>query len=164
MATRTRWLSRTWGSLHEPKRVTALVVIVYAVTLILGVSIFQNITVQGVSIFTAVKVTAGVAMVTGGATGVPAAWVGAYWLERLSAIALAGGYTLWGIFIAYLHFSHPSFGLEAPWTTLTATAVVALFALIRFERVKQAPYAAGKGPLLPEVQARQEALTETIPD
>lgn len=162
--TRLNYFARLWATVHEPKKVTALTVAVYGVTLVLGVSIFQNITVQGVSIFTAVKVTAGVAMVTGGATGVPAAWVGAYWLERMSAIALAGGYTLWGIFIAYLHFSHPTFRLETPWTTLTATAVVSLFALIRFERVKLEPYAAGKGPLLPEVEARQEALTETIPD
>lgn len=150
------YLKTVWYTLEEPRVVTALMMTAYTVTAGLGVAIMQGLGGEDTLAAAALRGLVGGLLLFAGFTGFPAAWKGTHWLERLSALAMAGGYGAWAIHLAGSHLNK-GIDLAAPFTTVVAMVVCVIFAVTRFARVVQNPYALGKGPMLPEVEARLQA-------
>lgn len=150
------YLKKVWYTLDEPRIVTALMMAAYAVTAGLGGAIMQGLDGADTLATVALRAMVGGLLLFAGFTGFPAAWKGTQWLERLSALAMAGGYGVWAIHLAGSHLDN-SIDLVAPVTTVSSMVVCVIFAVTRFTRVARNPYALGKGPLLPEVEARLQA-------
>ena len=70
------WLHRVWGTVHEPRAVTAIMVVSYA--LITGVGLATIMEKPQHQWF---HLLFGVFMVVGGCVGVPSAWIGLWWVE-----------------------------------------------------------------------------------
>lgn len=156
LAMTRNYLKSVWYTLEEPRVITALMIAAYAGTAGLGVTIMQGLGGEGTLAVIALRGLVGGLLLFAGFTGFPAAWKGAHWLERLSALATAGGYGAWAIHLAGSHLNK-GIDLAAPVTTVVAMVVCVIFAVTRFARVVQNPYALGKGPMLPEVEARLQA-------
>lgn len=143
-----RWYRRAWGSLHEPRTVTAVMVIAYTLVTLQASMILADDDPHDV----AVLIAAGF-MVAGGVVGVPAAWRGAWWLELGAAGAVMSGF----IFLAALDLAaHPDI---LPGYSELRTALIALFFLSRALRIAPDMYAPGKGPNTPTREAQVRADT-----
>ncbi|MDO4243815.1 MAG: hypothetical protein Q4C85_08690 [Actinomyces sp.] len=81
------WPGRVWDTLHEPRVVTALMIITYLCLVVMGGTILASPRVTPPDV-----VLGCVVLIGGGVLGVPAAWTGAAWLEGpalgLSAVGL----------------------------------------------------------------------------
>ena len=150
------YLKKVWYTLDEPRVVTALMMAAYAVTAGLGGAIMQGLGGEDTLAAVALRGLVGGLLLFAGFTGFPAAWKGTQWLERVSALAMAGGYAAWAIYLAGSHLDD-GIALVAPITTVSSMIVCVIFAMTRFTRVARNPYAIGKGPMLPEVEARLQA-------
>ena len=139
----------SWNSLYEPRWVTALTVLTYLLCGYLGV-----ITITGASL--AYETNAFVSTLTGlfllGAmfVGVPTAWRGVRWLERVAALSMTAGFTVWGVYLLTVHLLPNPWHLTAPETVAIGCLVSAISGLVRLARIIEDPYAPGRGPLLPE--------------
>lgn len=153
------YLKKVWYTLDEPRIVTALMMAAYAVTAGLGGAIMQGCGGADTIATVALRAMVGGLLLFAGFTGFPAAWKGTQWLERLSALAMAGGYGAWGVHLAGSYLDN-SIDLVAPVATVSSMAVCVIFAITRFTRVARNPYALGKGPMLPEVEARLQATLD----
>lgn len=142
---------RIWGTLEEPRWETATYVLAYVVLLAaaVGVIVVPNphpLPRSGVALEIATCVLLGLA----GLVGAPAAWAGSWWAERAAAMAAVGG-TL--VMLVESVILATTFTLAAPSLTVPASLLSLLLFVIRLLRVTTQPYAPGKGPALPEVQA-----------
>ncbi|MFP7697108.1 hypothetical protein [Trueperella sp. LYQ143] len=149
-----------WHTLEEPRAVTAAMVAAYGLTLLVGIDLLLHL--PGVSpVAACLRLMCGLLLVFAGCTGMPSAWRGAYWLERLSALAMAGGLAIWGFRLVTAQlFVHRDLLLHAPLASVCSIFLGVLFGFTRFRRVAHMPYAFGKGPLLPETQARLHVAAE----
>lgn len=156
------YLRTVWSTIHEPRFVTALTILAYVATAALGLVILLGIPAEATASGLIIRGISGGLLVFSGFIGTPMAWTGTQWVERGAALAMVGGYTSWAMHLLGAHFAdHYPFQLSAPTTTTTSMLIVAVFALTRFYRLRENPYAQGKGPLLPEEEAKLAALTLT---
>lgn len=150
---------RLWGSVVEPRTVTMVTVAAYGLTATLGYSLLVAPP-TGHDQDVWLRLACALFLVGGGAVGVPSAWSGAWWLEQSAAVAAGAGMVV-TIFEALA--VHQARGLATPWITILGLVLCALFWTTRFLRVKDLPYAPGKGPLLPEQRAAvAEALERDL--
>lgn len=144
-----RWYRRMWGSLHEPRTVTALMVVAYALIAWTALMILADDDPHDVG----TKVAA-VFMLAGGIVGVPTAWRGAWWLE----LAGAGLATCGLIFLAVIDMAA---GTELlPGYSELRTVLIAILFATRALRIAPELYAPGRGTVTPtrEAQIRAEAM------
>lgn len=133
--------ARIWGTLYEPRVVTAMMVTAYTIAGIIGLTITTSHTPAPHPYEAYTNALLILLLVGGAAVGVPTAWVGAWWMERGAALAVAGGLGMLAIEVAATWESGTA------WVTVCALALAILFMLTRYVRVCQVPYAPGKGPL-----------------
>ena len=150
-----QWFMRTalWRSIEEPRLVTAVMVAMYAAALLAPIAMIQNPAPNPLPrtgwIFTwAGAVFFGI----GGLLGMPSAWTGKWWIERVAAGACLGGSLVMLFEVGILlHPAEPN--LLAPALTLPGSVFSAGLFLTRSLRVRSRPYAPGKGPALPKAEA-----------
>ena len=149
----THHLIRIWQSMEEPRPVTAVIAVIYAVAAFTGSVIAARsewggldtagLTIRGVTVLL---------MIAGGAIGALTSWRGVWWAERACTIAVSGA-------IVILTVTEIQ-GTPGPWARDVFIAVTALgLMLTRWFRVRRAPFAPGKGPLLPGQEAILDATT-----
>lgn len=151
---RAFWV-RLWGSLEEPRKVTALMVFAYAVAV---VSAYMTLAMPNPHPFPwadrLLSVLGAVLMSLGGLVGMPTAWTGKWWIERGAATACLGGVGLSVFEAVVLAWPGPP-ELVAPALTLPAVAFSVLLFAARLLRVTGRPYAPGKGPVTPDDKAAE---------
>ena len=147
------WFQRLWGTMEEPRTITALMVFFYTVAVgaAVGFAIVPTPHPLPHSNFVLQVLAVGL-LGLGGLIGAPTAWLGKWWLERACATACLGGmFVLLFDVAVLLHPQKPN--LAAPVLTLTAV----LFSMglwgTRILRINGQPYAPGRGPETPEMQA-----------
>ena len=159
MTSKERFLTRLWGTIVEPKSVTLLTIIAYALTAMLGYSLILDPP-GGHDQDTWLRAFCAIFLIGGGSVGVPTAWTGSWWLEQAAALSAGAGMI---VTLTEVMAVRQERGLSTPWVTVLALVLCALFWAARYLRVKHLPYAPGKGPLLPEQRvAVQEALAESV--
>ena len=138
-----RLISRIWGSIYEPRSVTATMVVTYVVATLLGLALV--VLPAGIPLGRGgwIQHVAGGFFLTG-LVGAPAAWRGAWWIERAPALACMGGAILSGLLLLAVHPSGDPLVRAITWTGIT---FVTLFFLTRFLRVRTRAHAPGHGPL-----------------
>ena len=144
------WAARVWASVNEPRRVTMTAVMAYAVAVAASVGVVADPTPHPIPGTDAAFIALAAALLgVGGLVGIPTAWAGRWWIERVAAMACLGGSVLF-LFEALTLYAPGGPDLTAPSLTVTSAGWgVALFTS-RLFRVSRRPYAAGKGPSLPE--------------
>lgn len=144
------WAARVWASVNEPRRVTMAVVVAYAVAVVAAVGVVVDPTPHPIPGTDVVFIALAAALLgAGGLVGIPTAWAGRWWIERVAATACLGGALLF-LFEALTLYAPGTPDLGAPNLTVASAGWgVALFTS-RLFRVSRSPYAAGKGPALPE--------------
>jgi hypothetical protein len=149
-----RIVARIWGTLYEPRAVTAVMVTVYGIAVGLGITLLGAPAIIPAAHW--IQIVAGLFYLTG-TIGAPSAWVGAWWLERAITIAMIGGVILSS---GLLLTAHPP-AEPAVWALLLAGIgfVVALF-LTRTLRTWSRPFAPGHGPLSGEEAAAARAALD----
>ena len=143
------WYRHMWGSLHDPRTVTAIMVAAYALVAVQATMILTDNAPHDVA-----SLIAATFMVAGGVVGVPTAWRGAWWLELGAAGAVMSGC----IFLAVLDLTaRPDI---LPGYSELRTVLIALFFVTRALRIAPDMYAPGRGPVTPtrEAQIRAEAM------
>lgn len=146
---------RWWGTLHEPRPVTAATMAAYLMSFAVGVRILMYPANSPTEYDWAVRLFAGVFLVFGGGVGAPAAHMGARWLERSAALSVAAGYVVIAIYAVAIEARTD---LVMPVVTVMAALTTALLALSRFFYVRTTPYAPGKGPLTADVKQQIQAI------
>ena len=147
------WLQRLWGTLEEPRRVTAFMVMAYITAVFAGLSLVLFPNPHPLPYSDGVlQVLGALTLTLGGLVGAPSAWSGRWWLETSAATACLGGSAV-TLFEATVLLApgHPD--LTAPSLTIPAVIFSMLFFASRRERVRRQPYAPGRGPETPEVQS-----------
>ena len=151
------WLMGTamWRSIEEPRLVTVVMVTMYAAALLASAALIRTPAPTPIPhtswIFTWVGA---VFFGIGGLLGMPTAWTGKWWVERVAAGACLGGSIVMLFEVGVLlHPAEPN--LLAPALTLPGSVFSVGLFLTRFFRVRSQPYAPGKGPVLPKVQATE---------
>ena len=147
------WLYTLWGTLEEPRTITALMVFFYTVAVGAAVGLAIVPTPHPLPHTNAVLQVLAVGLLgLGGLIGAPTAWLGKWWLERAGATACLGGMLVLLFDVAVLLYPQEP-NLAAPVLTLTAV----LFSMglwgTRILRINGQPYAPGRGPETPEMQA-----------
>lgn len=146
MARRIRFdaFKAIWGTIREPRALTAAFMSAYALAVIAGFIIVTD----GVNaIATWVSVLCGGLLIVGGTLGIPSAWLGAWHVERGAAIAVTFGH-LTGIIVTVE--AHRNIGLVFFVLTPVLFMTGALMGIVRYIFAISNPYAPGKGPVLPE--------------
>ena len=149
-----RGLRFVWRTVEEPRAVTVIAVLAYAVAVWAGVGLIVDPPAHPLSHADAVLRWFGAAaLITAGVLGAPAAWAGKWWLERVGATAALAGLLVTGFEVAAIAWPGPP-DLYAPGLTVPAAALAILAFAARLSRVVQRPYAPGRGPELPEHKAQ----------
>lgn len=146
---------RLWGTLYEPRPVTAATMAAYTMTFALGVAVLMYSTNPPTEYDWAVRLFAGVFLVFGGGVGVPSAHMGTRWLERSAALSVAAGYVT---IVIYAVAIEARTDLVMPIVTVISALTTALLALARFFYVRTTPYAPGKGPLTADIKQQIQAI------
>ena len=148
-----RLARRVWDTLAEPPRVTACMVVAYAMAVLGGVLVVLHPTPHPLPYTDAPLLWAStLLLVGGGLVGLPTAWWGWWFAERAAALACFGG-TLVMLFETVVLLWPGGPELTAPALTLSAASMACILFLTRWFRTREQPYAPGRGPELPEVQA-----------
>lgn len=142
-----------WKTIEEPRSVTTLAIISYAIVALMGglfamdpIHAAMDVSTPWLLGFTVLL------LVSGGAVGVPAAWRGAWWLERGATVAVGGGVVLLAGNVLALN--------ARVWPLVVVFLSLSLaFLGTRYIRVRRAPFAPGKGPMLPAQEALLEEAT-----
>ena len=139
------------STLSEPKIVTSIMVVTYLLALASGSMLVFSGLYATHALYSPLAILSGITLGLSGLVGMPTAWFGKHWVERGAAIGLAAGAFFVGLTIIVSYIEHPSppSTVESVFNILW-TAIIFLYGLNRFERCRLAPYALGKGPLLPE--------------
>lgn len=139
---------KIWVSLQEPRSVTFVMVLTYFTGMVGGVLYFligNHVGSPGVLVADAI--VAGF-FILAGVIGVPSAWSGQWWLERIAVLFVVGAAILRTITsILILTVSSELLYSTIPWFFLS------LFMLTRWLRVRLVPYRPGSGPLPAEQKA-----------
>ena len=141
---RFKVFKQIWGTIREPRALTATFMAAYALAVIAGfIIVIDHVN----AIATWVSVLCGGLLIVGGTLGIPSAWLGAWHVERGAAIAITFGH-LTGILVAME--AHRNIGLVFVFLTPVLFMTGALMGIIRYIFAISNPYAPGKGPILPE--------------
>lgn len=145
-----RWYERMWGTLHEPRTVTALMVAIYALVTTSAVLILLDRPPHDLA-----TVFAAALMLLGGLVGIPTAWRGAWWLEYPAALAAVSGLAM----LAAIDLVEAVDHARLPAYPAILTILVGLFFITRMMRIAPAMYAPGRGPMTPTREAKIRADT-----
>ena len=127
-----------WFSIHEPRPVTAAVVVAYSVTAVAAIVIAMTTHLDPPPVSMLVQVSGIALMAAGGAIGVPMAWRGEWAIERIAAFMCAGGVAAETIQVVAVDISG---GLEAPVQTYLGLITASILWITRFLRTRRAPFA-----------------------
>lgn len=136
-----------WETVHEPRVVTIVYMVLYAVAVLVGAAIIVDARhgiLSGAPSWV-VAVIVGLLM-TGGGVGVPAAWRGDRWLEMPVVLAVGAAVTL--LLLNATMLAPQILPLTVLLAALTTAAMVP-----RWMTVTSLTYAPGRGPLSPSDQA-----------
>jgi len=143
-----RWYSRLWGTLYEPRTITALMVSVYTLLVLNGVAvIFDRPPHEWYYLVSALF------MVIGGSTGAPAAWRGARWLEAPMAALACAGLVGAAIMDIARQLYNDTMAIKPP----ILVVMLALFFAMRALRIWPDIYAPDKSPITSERVAQAKA-------
>ena len=145
-----RWYRRMWGSLHEPRTVTAVMVAIYLLLTASALLILTDRPAHDVTTIFAASF-----MLIGGLVGVPSAWRGAWWSEGPAAMSALAGLAMLAVIDLLAAVDHA----RLPGYPLTLTLLVALFFVTRAVRIWPQMYAPGRGPMTPTREAEIRADT-----
>lgn len=155
---RSKYLAAIWATLHEPRVITLLMVVCYALTGTMGVSILVG---AGKITYWALSILTGSLLVLSGLIGMPTAWKGEWTIERAAAILAAGGYLS---YMLVIFDYNRKYDLVLPFELVALSTMMVLFMLARFARVCQASFAPGRGPVDPmdKLRAEEVIVADTI--
>lgn len=149
----TRRIITIWQTLEEPRAVTAITVLVYGIAATVGTLLALNAS-WGAFDDPWTQISAVVLLIVGGIVGVPTCWRGVWWAERIATLAIGGG-----VLVVAGSILERAPGL---WPLVALfTALATGFLATRYIRVRLAPFAPGKGPMLPSQEAALDAATQT---
>ena len=152
------WRSPLWLSLHEPRVITAIIVLFYALHAFVGflgiIAVAHPHNTSGV----AFRVVCAFALVTG-TIGVPSAWSGRHWVERVATV-LGMGTTLLAAVVALSFVVALPAGPKAYLSLLIALVTGGTLALwaTRHARVTRLVWAFGKEPVAYQQRLAQAQL------
>ncbi|MGV1079743.1 MAG: hypothetical protein ACOYD1_07805 [Candidatus Nanopelagicales bacterium] len=142
---RARLHERVWWSLHEPRSVTVIAVIVYSTAILSGIEMIGQFGLPAMVDPPLVYVE-GAVLIAAGLIGAPSSWVGKWYIERAACLALTGtGVLLLAGALVAETFFEPPHDITTSWV-MGMVCWVAL-GLTRWVRVRHQPYAPGRGPL-----------------
>jgi len=134
--------------------VTAITVVTYALAVVCGILLVCSV-MEPVGYWNAhgmfIKVLAisqGAVLILGGALGVPSAWRGLWWLERVACFLLGwlGALLLVvGVLDVMGVIEATPYPLSASW--FFGVVCWCAFCATRWQRVREQPYAPGQGPM-----------------
>ena len=143
-----RWYLRVWGTLYEPRTITALMVFVYSLLVVNGAAvIFDRPPHEWYYLLAAIF------MLAGGFGGIPAAWRGARWLEAPMAALACVGLAGTAIMDAARQLYTDTMAIKPHVLVFMLAAFFAMRAL----RIWPDIYAPNKGPITPEREAQAKA-------
>ena len=148
-----KWYHRLWGTLYEPRMVTAAMVVVYGIVAANGVLIFFD---QPPHTWYYL-LPAGM-MIVSGIGGIPAAWRGAWWAEG----PLAGLAGFCFALLMILDGARDILVLGMALKPHLTTVMLVIFMAIRMMRVWPEMYAPGKGPITAQRKDQAKAATAII--
>ena len=139
------------STLHEPRLVTAVMVMVYSLISVTGVMFLLR-----VGSLSWVVITAGVIMLVSGILGAPSAWRGSWWLEGPAALLAVVGMLLISIDELLLPTAH----VRWPLHVIILSVIIGLFFLARALRVWPYSYRPGVLPKT-ELEKAEEKYMRT---
>lgn len=143
-------LSRIWRSLEEPPEVTALVVVVHFAAFVGGLGLCFDSAPGLVAIPRVFETGLGLAFALAGLMGLPSAWTGRWWLERISLSVMLSALTV----LVGILLSTSVLGEDVYWLTLFLVVPAYGFYITRWMRVRKTAYKPGTGPLTPHQKAK----------
>lgn len=149
------WFQRLWGTMEEPRKVTAIMVVAYIIAVAAGVTMALYPTPHPLPYSdTALRTLGALALGLGGLMGAPSAWLGKWWVESGAATSCMGGMVLALFEVLVLVWpGSPGPPLQAPGVTIAGVLFSILLFATRRQLVRRQPYAPGKGPGTPEVRS-----------
>ena len=139
------------STLHEPRLVTAVMVMVYSLISVTGVMFLLRV---GSLPWTVI--TAGIIMLVSGILGAPSAWRGSWWLEGPAALLAVVGMLLISIDELLLPTAH----VRWPLHVIILSVIIGLFFLARALRVWPYSYRPGVLPKT-ELEKAEEKYIRT---
>lgn len=161
---------RLWATLHEPRVVTAILVGFYLGCVVAGLGMVTIAVSDRKSwLGDELSLTIGGLLAGSGLVGVPAAWVGAWWLERAVTVAVGGAGLAGTVGIAAAMTTNPTL-VDKPMAWFGCVGGIGLVqvAVNRWVRIGLDPYAPGRGPALPTrrietaLQRAEQDLQEAV--
>lgn len=131
------WAKRIWARVHEPRAVAIIQALIYAALGFGGITALYNapMTVEGAIGENSMFILAGIIAVSC-ILGIPAALFGIQWLEQIIVWGIFAASGLYALIIIGLHYGSTGNRL----LQLSFVVAVALYQIMRFIRVKGAPY------------------------
>ena len=149
------WFTRTWATLREPRVVTAAMVAIYVVSAVCGIGMVTR-TVPVILSWPLGGIEGGI-LIAAGLIGAPSAWRGCWLWERVGLIGFGGvGVVLLVATLLEAWADILQQDITASWVIGTASWVV--LAITRWVRIKDRPYAPGRGPVPISVREREALL------
>lgn len=130
-------MKKLFNSMSEPRSVTAVMVVVYALIAVAGGTFLFNI-----GVLPWVVIVAGVLMLVSGILGAPSAWLGSWWLEGPAALFAVVGMLLISVDELLIPTSH----VRWPLHVILLSVIIGLFFLGRALRVWPYSYRPGVLP------------------
>ena len=142
-------LSRIWRSLEEPPEVTVFAVVVHFAAVVGGLGLWLDPTPVLVAVPQVFETGLGLAFALSGLVGLPSAWTGRWWLERITLSVVLSALTVTvGILL-----STTVMGVDVYWMTLFLMVPAYGFYITRWLRMRRTAYKPGTGPLTPYQKA-----------
>lgn len=140
-------MNRFLSLMSAPKKVTAVIVIIYAAIAVAGTAFITRVTSLPL-----IVIAAGVLMVVSGVLGAPSAWFGSWWLEGPSALMAVVGMMLIAVNELMLTTPH----VRWPLHMIVLSVIIALFFLTRALRVWPYSYRPGVLPKSKLEEAKEQ--------
>ena len=152
-----------WRSIEEPRTATLLAIGMYLAAGVMGAGLLINPPLHPQSSPDSVLLWfVAAALLSSGLLGPVTAWRGWWWMERLAASMAVTGMVVTLFKIAAVAWPGPP-DMRLPWLTIPAVLLGLLALWKRLVHVRRQPFAPGKGPDLPEVEA-DHLLAQMISD
>ena len=142
-------LSRIWRSLEEPPEVTAFAVVVHFAAIVGGLGLCFDSAPVLVAVPRVFETGLGVAFALAGLVGLPSAWAGKWWLERIALSVMLSALTV----MVGILLSTSVVGADVYWLTLFLMVPAYAFYITRWLRMRKTAYKPGTGPLTPHQKA-----------
>lgn len=142
------WTGVVWGSISEPRIVSAIMVVVYATLGMLGASVLRGPGTTPMDV-----VTACCCLLMGMTLGVPGACRGAWWLEAGALVFSALGLSA----LTVIDIARSVTVRHWPGYPELLSVAMVLMLLVRWVRIRTSPYAPGRWPDTPLRQAQRRA-------